>query len=190
LGFDHPDQRYIVGIDFPNNTMPSFYSKEETFGVVVKEYVRMLTLQKYKLIVIVNGHGATNQIYTLDRIAKEISAETTSRVYVSMGYDDITETESQEFGHACLLETSVQIYLNQENVELSLLPPMDIKLKSREWGIVDTATFQFNPNADKTVIHDPRNATAEKGKILFDKAVNNFVREIEAIWGNIISESC
>jgi Uncharacterized protein, putative amidase len=182
IGFDHPEDRYVVGIDFPNNTMPSFYSKEDTFGMVVREYLRMLVLQKYRLIVIVNGHGATNQINTLERLAIEFSGETASKVYTSMGFDELTEEECQEFGHASLLETSEQIFLDPENVDLSMLPPPEEKIKSRDWGIVDTATFQFNPNEDKTVIFDPRNATEEKGMTLFYKAAGTLAREVEAVW--------
>lgn len=186
IGFNNPQDRYIVGMDFPNNSMPSFYSKEEIFGVVVKEYLRLLVLQKYKLIVIVNGHGATNQNYTLNRLANEISGETATKVYVSMGLDDITEAEGEELGHACLLETAEQIYLSSDNVDLSMLPPKNIKLKSSEYGIVDTATFQLHPNSDNTVIHDPRDATAEKGKALFNKAVNTLTRQVEEVWKGIL----
>lgn len=50
----------------------------------MREYLRMLVNQKYKLIVILNGHGATNQCQVLDRLATEFSHETDSKVVVMM----------------------------------------------------------------------------------------------------------
>ena len=85
---------YIKGMDVPQNSMASFYTPEEIFGVIVREYLRLLVKQGYKLIVIVNGHGATGQIQTLNRLAIEFSNETQSRVINVMGiapYDPADE---------------------------------------------------------------------------------------------------
>jgi creatinine amidohydrolase len=161
-GFENTLQ-YIVGMDVPNNSMKSFYTPEEIFAVTVREYLRLLSRQGYKLIVIVNGHGATGQVNSLERLAVEFSNETKSRVFVIMGiahYDPADE----DFGHATRLETSIQMALQGDNVDLSRLPDRSVKLKSSDWGIMDGCTFAGNPPADKCVVFDPRNATAEMGE--------------------------
>ena len=64
----------------PKNSMPSLYASEDVFGVTVREYLRLLVIQGYKLIVIVNGHGGENHIRVLERLAKEFTATTDARV--------------------------------------------------------------------------------------------------------------
>lgn len=160
-GFEDCEQ-YIVGMDVPRNSMKSFYWPEEVFGLIMREYLRMLVGQGYRLIVIVNGHGATNQTTTLERLAVELSNTTSSRVINVMGIAPYDPAD-QDRGHATRLETSIQMALCEENVDLSRLPPREEKLRSSEWGIMDGCTFEGNPPADHCVVFDPRDATAEMG---------------------------
>ena len=81
LGFENTDQ-YIVGMDFPDNTVPSYYFREEIFAMAVREYVRLLVKQGYRLIVLINGHGAINQMGVCQRIAAEFRGEGTGNVLV------------------------------------------------------------------------------------------------------------
>ena len=53
--------------------------------------------------------------------------------------------------------------LHPENVDLARLPPKPEKLRSSDWGIMDGFTFEGNPPADRCVVYDPRDATAEMG---------------------------
>ena len=41
-----------------------------------------------------------------------------------------------------------------DDVDLSQLPPRDVKLKNCDWGIDDIAAFMLHPNEDKTVQGD------------------------------------
>lgn len=82
-------------MDVPKNSMKSFYAREDMFAVIVREHLRLLVQQGYRLIVIVNGHGAWGQTSTLERLAVEFSNETPSKVIV--GFPTIAregETES------------------------------------------------------------------------------------------------
>ena len=172
---------YIKGMDVPQNSMASFYTPEEIFGVIVREYLRLLVKQGYKLIVIVNGHGATGQIQTLNRLAIEFSNETQSRVINVMGiapYDPADE----DFGHATRLETSIQMALFPQNVALYKLPPKPKKLKSSEWGIMDGYTFAGNPPEDKCVVFDPRDATVEMGEKYLEASAGYVARTASAIY--------
>lgn len=183
-GFEHPDI-YVKGMDGPNNTMASFYTPEEMFGVVVREYLRLLVKQGYRLIVIVNGHGAAGQAATLERLAIEFSNETASRVISVMGiaaYDPADEDR----GHATRLETSIQMALHPENVDLSRLPPKPQKLKSSDWGIMDGFTFEGNPPADGCVVYDPRDATAEMGERYLEASGIYVAGQAERVYEGLI----
>lgn len=183
LGFEDTSQ-YIVGQDFPANSMKSYYSKEEVFSLVVREYLRMLVQQEYRLIVIVNGHGAANQAYALERLAVEFSNETASQVIVIMPLVQLDESD-QDLGHATRQETAIQMALAPENVDLSKLPPKTVKLKNSEWGIDDGCTFALQPNKDKTVIYDPRDATEELGRKYIAKGVEAVTDQVSKKWSEL-----
>lgn len=180
FGFQDTDQ-YICGQDFPANSMKSFYTKEDTFSLIIREYLRLLAEQEYEMIVIVNGHGAENQKYQLDRLACEFSNETNTKVIVAMGLAPLDENDL-DFGHATRMETSIQMYLEPENVKLSCLPPKPAKLNNWEWGIDDASTFALKPNLDKTVIYDPRDATETLGKRYVEVGVNHLVEQVREAW--------
>ena len=175
-GFED-DSQYIVGMDMPNNTMKSLYWPEEVFGVMVREYLRLLVAQEYKLIVLVNGHGATGQIETLNRLAIEFSNTTASRVIVAMGLGHF-DPDDQDMGHATRLETSIQMHIDLDNVDLSQLPAKPEKLRSSDWGIIDGFTFDGNPPEDQCVVYDPRDATAEMGAKYLAAGVDTLVRAV------------
>lgn len=155
--------QYIVGMDVPRNSMKSFYTPEEVFALMVREYLRLLTRQGYKLIVIVNGHGAVNQTAALERLAVEFSATTKSKVLCLMGIAPFDPADGDR-GHATRLETAIQMALCADNVDLAQLPPKPEKLKSSDWGIMDGCTFEGRPPQDRCVVYDPRDATAELGE--------------------------
>ena len=78
-GFEHPEDMYVLGMDVPKNCMKSFYAREELFALMVREHLRLLVQQGYKLIVIVNGHGAWGQRSSLERLAVECGCRISGR---------------------------------------------------------------------------------------------------------------
>lgn len=170
---------WVIGMDFPKNTMPSLYAQEDAFGVAVREYLRLLVKQQYKLIVIINGHGGENHINTLTRLAKEFSAETESKVIYTIT-TFLEEEGKQDFGHATKVETSILTYLYPDCVDLNQLPPRDVKLYNLDYAIVDDASFRGNPASDFSVNNDPRDATRELGSITVNRSVkiiSNMVKD-------------
>ncbi|MGI6778553.1 MAG: creatininase family protein [Acetivibrionales bacterium] len=178
------EEAWIVGMDFPANTVESFYIKEDIFGVAVREYLRILTRQKYKLIVIVNGHGAENHINVLRRLAKEFTAETDSTVLYTMAITAIEEN-AQSFGHATKAETSILSYINTDCVDISTLPEKDKKLRNVEYAIVDGETFDGNPNIDFTVREDPRDASIEYGRKLIERSITQISNLVLETWSEM-----
>lgn len=181
-GFENPEQMYVWGMDVPANSMKSFYAREDLFAVMVREQLRLLVQQQYRLIVIVNGHGAWGQRAQLERLSIEFSHETPSKVIVGFPNIDRPGQPPLDFGHACKAETALIRHLHDECVALDALPPREVKLRYTDWGMADDCVFSGHPSADKCVIEDPRDATAELGEALFQNALDNLCREVEAAY--------
>ncbi len=163
IGFQGDE--WIVGMDFPANSMKSLYTVEDIFGVVVRARLDLLVRQHYRLIILVNGHGATNHLAALARLAAEFTVESPARVLLITAFEpDPDGTIS--IGHADAIETSLMMALYPDAVDLTTLPALPAALKNVDWAIVDGPTFDEHPNADHTLApqNDPRlNASAPKG---------------------------
>lgn len=186
LGLENPDQ-YIYGVygrKIPSETVKSYYSKEDIFALILREYIGQLVRHGYRLIVVVNGHGGTRHEDQINRLCEEFSNESSSRVicvFGAAGLPDLPEAE----GHASLGETSMQMFINGEDVDLSQLPPKPEKLKNGDWGIIDGKTFALCPNADKTVEGDPRDATFDIGRRMIEKAILNGIQIVKDTYREI-----
>lgn len=159
LGFSGREQ--IVGMDFPDNTVRSFYWPPALFESILRTQTEMLCRMGYATVVLVNGHGADAQIEILERIARECSAQYNCTV---VSFFALQEGCGVPVGHAALAETSIMQAVCPEGVELDRLPPKPEKLVTRRWGIADNETFTDGPNADYTVRQDPRDAAPETGQ--------------------------
>ncbi len=181
-GFEHPESMYVLGMDLPKNSMKSYYAREDMFAVTVREHLRMLVQHGYKLIVIVNGHGASGQIASLKRLAVEFSNETDSRVMYAFANICPDGEPEPDFGHGTLVETSLMCYLAGSSVQLSELPPRDVPLKYTDWGIADSSVFRPGKPESDSVIFDPRDATYERGEAFFRTALDHLCRDVEAAY--------
>lgn len=154
------DER-IFGMDYPGFVLPSLYVEESVMGVVLHELIRALKRQDFKVIVIVNGHGASNQLSTLKRVATETSEPGAVTVLVT-GYR--FDTEYRE--HAAIRETSYVLGHYSDSVDFSTLPPTSEALSYAEFGILDGPVCMGNPSQGFAVRHeeDPRIAAPELGR--------------------------
>jgi len=153
---------YIIGQDFPKNTLPSMYAREEIFALTVSEYLRMLEKQGFKMAVIVNGHGADGQMASLDRLAKQYTGETGMKVIVPRFFGEMKIKGDPCGGHATMIETALMLALT-DSVDFTKLPPKEIPLNNTDWGITDGPTYA-GKNQKGIVLSDPRKATAAQGK--------------------------
>lgn len=138
---------YVVGMDFPKNSIPSMYLRAELFAVMLREQVRLLVNLGFKLVVIVNGHGAVAQEEAIHRIAKETTAETDSTVIGVRATYALKEGDLNG-GHGSVKETAVQMYLNGDSVDLSKFPPRKEPLRMPDYGILNL----FGPHFPKDMI--------------------------------------
>ena len=182
IGFDEGE--WIVGMDYPANSMPSMYSQEDIFGIVVRARLELLVKQEYELIVIINGHGAPNHLMTLERLAKEFTAATTSRVLFLTAFVPDADGRYAGIGHADALETSLMMAMYPDSVDMTKLPALPEPLRNQDWAVVDGVTFAGRPNADHTVApeNDPRrNSSAEQGEAALNRHAIWLANQVRAV---------
>ncbi len=85
LGFRGDE--WMVGMDFPKNTLKSLYFREEFMALLLREMLHLVAQQGYELVIIINGHGAENHIAVIDRISKEYTATGSVRVVPFLAWD-------------------------------------------------------------------------------------------------------
>jgi creatinine amidohydrolase len=173
-----PEDAYIVGMDFPGNIMPSLYATEEAFALVVRAALEQLVRLGYRLIVLVNGHGARNQVEVLKRLSLEFSARTPVRVVSALA---LSQTVLGIAGHAEATETSLMMALHPESVDVNRLPPLpqSIPLSS---GIVDAVSFAGRPTPNHTLPPeaDPRRAaSARRGERYLEQTITELVQMVQ-----------
>lgn len=152
-------------MDFPANSVRSFYSAEEQFSLVVRGVLESLIAHNFRLIVVVNGHGATDQIYHLQRLVAELNARGPARLL----YTFTLGTGVGDPGHATITETSAIMALDESRVDLASLPGKEEPLHYVDYGIVEAPTFKGQPTPGQTVRpeYDPRIATPAEGQAHF-----------------------
>ena len=165
--------QWVVGMDFAPNAIPSHYASEDIFGVVIREQLRLIFTWPVKLVVIVSGHGATNHLQVLERLAAEFSAANLNVGVVLPFVSD--EQGVMRVGHASRIETSTMLHLAPERVNIDRLPSGDTPLQNADWAVVDYATFAGQPDPHRTVsdLDDPRGSTPEEGQRIFRLAVDH-----------------
>jgi creatinine amidohydrolase len=178
LGFKKDD--WVVGMDFPTAIWKSHYQQEHLFGLVVSATLEVLITTGYKVVVIVNGHGAWNQLETLERLARHYTHTTDALVVWKLAFT-LDVSEKNLAGHADLFETSLMMYYEKELlggrklVDLGALPPRNIPIHYKDFSIVDGPGFSGKPSPDRVTATDPRDATAEKGRQVFEETVKMFI---------------
>ena len=190
LGLD-ADVR-VVGMDFPGFPVKSVYFEESAFGVAVREIVRALKRDDYRLIVLANGHGAPNQQETLSRVA----LEETELPRVRVAYLNVWVPPAPpqlDPCHAERNEAAVLLAIAGDSVRLDELPVGE-PLRYRDYGVVDGPAFDGDPTPDFTVRADadPRKATPEEGERILARevevAVERVRRELQTLLGSPAQE--
>ncbi len=165
----------IVGMDFPKNKLKSLYWPQDLFEKIMAQYIEMLISADYRLIVMVNGHGADNQVEILEKLAKKYTESTNTTVLYTFA---LPEGCILPTGHAGLAETAVTRCICPACVELGRLPQKPEKLKNTDFAIVDSETFANGPAEGFTVRYDPRDATAESGDIFINETAAIIIEKV------------
>jgi creatinine amidohydrolase len=176
---------WVVGMDFPTTIWKSHYYPEHVFGLVVASQLEMLIGGGYRVIAIVNGHGATNHLLTLERLSKHYS-HTTPCLVTGIAPVPTEPPEAGFGGHADLWETSLMMHDQSAIsdlgplVDLGALPPRSVPIHYHEFSVVDGRGFSKHPDPERIVRTDPRDAKAQDGARFFEDTVRDCMETTRA----------
>jgi creatinine amidohydrolase len=178
LGFSR--SQWIVGMDFPTATWKSHYQSEQFFGLALANELEMMIAHGYRVIVVANGHGAWNQVTTLDRLCRAFSHNTDCLVVHQLASPAEVSEKNQD-GHADLYETALMLYYQKHMygdssvVDLGRLPAREVPIHYQDFSIVDGSGFSEHPSPGRIVQSDPRDATLEQGRRFFEQTVEMYL---------------
>lgn len=99
---------WVVGMDFPANGLLSMCISEEIFALVVRQHLHLITNLGFKIIVILTGHAAENQMQVLERLSAQFNVDGQTDGLVAMPF--VASDEGVlEIGHASRIEISAMI---------------------------------------------------------------------------------
>jgi creatinine amidohydrolase len=177
-------------MDFPG-TINSHYT---TFMEHVLDVTRSLAYHGFKKIILLNGHGSN--MPNLDLVARRTNLETDAECLVIAWWNLLTVDknflpgwrESRFPGgcaHACELETSLYLYLDEENVRKDKIRSGVISFNEDQspFNWVDlfaagpATVISWTSSYSQTgVLGEAELATKEKGKRVYDEAVRQLCR--------------
>jgi creatinine amidohydrolase len=183
LGF--PGDTWLLGMDFPTARWKSHYAPEHVFAIVLANDIEGLLAQGYKVVAIVNGHGAVNQQQTIQRLCAHYTHASGAVVTADLAFPGDLDLAKLAC-HADLYETSLMIHhagtgtSRRDAIDLSALPPRQTPIRYPEFSVVDGPGFTRTPPDDRVVRADPRDATREYGAKLCAEAVAKIVAMAKA----------
>ncbi len=166
-------------IDFPG----TIHIEPETFIAFCLNITKSVAYHGFQKILLVNGHGSNTPL--IDLVARRTVLETRSLCFATGYASYLLEAfapirESAVMAHADEFETSLYLHLAPERVRMDLAVAdndrMGKYVSSDSTGNYPVRFNDFWGRWTKTGVHgDPTKATAEKGRILFEAAVNGLV---------------
>jgi len=180
-------------MDFPG-TINTHY---ETYIKQVLDVTKSLAYHGFKRIILLNGHGSN--MPNLDLAARRTNLETDADCVVCAWWNLLTVDkdflpswrESKFPGgcaHACELETSMYLYLDEENVRKDKIKSGTISFNHEEspfnyvdlFGAGPATVVSWTSSYSQTgVLGDAEKATKEKGERACNEAVKQLVRFVE-----------
>ena len=176
-------------MDFPG-TINSDY---QNFMNHVLDITRSLAYHGFKKIILLNGHGSN--MPNLNLVARRTNLETDAECMLAAWWDLLSVDkdfmpnwrESKFPGgcaHACELETSLYLYLDEDNVRKDKIQNGTISFNEEDnpFNYVDltcqgpaTIVSWTSSYSDTGVLGEAELATVEKGKAAYDEAVKQLV---------------
>jgi creatinine amidohydrolase len=149
----------------------------------------------FRKILFLNGHGGNRGlVLTATMKLSEAGVEVAAATYWDMITEEINQIRSGPVGstgHSCELETSTQLAIQPENVDMSQAVGQLRTKRSRFFSndMVEAHRVFFSPKASRTVVTngvagDPQYASAAEGEGFLEAAANavaTFLREFHAI---------
>ena len=177
-------------MDFPGTINQHFTH----FMDNVLDITKSLAYHGFKKIVLLNGHGSN--MPNLDLVARRTNLETDAECILAAWWNLLTVDKAflprwrqSKFpggcAHACELETSLYLYLAEEDVRKDKIKSGTISFNAEESPFNWVDLFAAGPAnliswtssySDTGVLGEAELATKEKGKEVYDEAVKQLVR--------------
>ena len=180
-------------MDFPGTINNDF----EHFMHHVLDITKSLAYHGFKKIVLINGHGSN--MPNLDLVARRTNLETDAECVLAAWWNLLrvdpdflpSWRESKYPGgcaHACELETSMYLYLDEANVRRDKIRNGTISFNEEDspFNYVDlfaqgpaTVVSWTSSYSETGVLGEAELASVEKGKVAYEEAVKQLVRYIQ-----------
>lgn len=169
-------------IDFPG----TIHVEPEVFIAYCLNVTKSVAYHGFEKILLVNGHGSNYPL--VDLIARRTTLETASLCAAIHYFAFATETfksikDTEVVAHADEFETSLYLHLAPERVQMDKANADDDVRGTYVSSDSTSPYVRFNDYwsrwTDLGVHGDPRTATAEKGKVIFDAAVAGLLEFVE-----------
>ena len=170
-------------IDFPG----TIHVEPDVFIAFCLNVTKSVAYHGFQKILIVNGHGSNTPL--ADLAARKTVLETNSLCaavnYYGLALDAFEAVrETAVMAHADEFETSLYLYLAPERVQMEkAVAGDDVRGRMVSSDSVPANPVRFNDYWGRWTtagIHgDPTKATAEKGRVLFEAAVNGLLEFVD-----------
>lgn len=155
---------------------------------VLRDVARTAHRQGFRLLMFVNGHNGNTAILNVaaNAIRFEIGIETASMFYFKQAADVVREAgRTARYGHACEVETSVMLYLDEAYVRRGALVPGDMIPNERRHAdnsdpFALYAPIPFDHQTRNGAFGDATCADAETGRRIVDTAVERTVEFVDS----------
>jgi len=151
--------------------MGTIWLSPETLALVVRDIVRSLLDQGFKLIILVNGHGGN---FILKVIVRKINLELKERRVILVNVAETMIKLVKNDLHAGDVETSLMLYLYPNLVKTDKIPPDFTPELPRE--LIDM--LGFRGICREGVWGKPSKASRERGKQYFEEIIDTTLRYI------------
>jgi creatinine amidohydrolase len=176
-----PRDSLVVGMDFPTARWKSHYAPDHVFALLLANEIEGLIAHGYRVVAVVNGHGAASQQETIRRLCDHYTRRTGTVVAGELAFPGDLDLVNLA-GHADRFETSLMLHYQagkedarSDAVDLSRLPDRSTPIRYPDFSVVDGPGFTRDPPADRVVREDPRDATRELGARLCGEAVDKIL---------------
>ena len=184
-------------MDFPGTINNDF----EHFMHHVLDITKSLAYHGFKKIILLNGHGSN--MPNLDLVARRTNLETDAECICAAWWQMLSVDkeflprwrESKYPGgcaHACELETSMYLWLDEDNVRKDEIKSGTISFNEEESDFSWVDLFAAGPAtviswtssySESGVLGDAELATKEKGQQAYEEAVRQLVRFVDVFHG-------
>ncbi|MES3517721.1 MAG: creatininase family protein [Natronomonas sp.] len=158
----------------------TLWVSESTFRSYLEDVVESLCFHGFDRVVFVNGHGGN--VAALREVAAGLTRDEPAFVATFTWFDEVGEYTAQ-MGHGGPLETALLLYSNPEFVRTDRLDAAADGGSDRwgDWQGKTNLAYDTEEFSENGVVGDPREANAELGEELFERATTALVELLDAV---------